>query len=800
MRSSRRTAIIARAIVLAAISTVILASDKLDRQEAGPIREFPAEPGKGGFIPPAVYLQHLHASPERILAMPQAPAAWDWRASGDVTPVRNQNPYGTCWAFGTIGCLESVLHIQNGLTRDYSEHNVVSCAKNRFYEDYGYDCDTGGNAWIAANFLSQLGSINESIDTYPGYCPGITCYDPAPYIQLNLKEFRALTGDPPITSLDEEAIKNAMIAHGPVITSMFSSWTEFHNYYSDTCLTYTGTGDPDHCVLLVGWNDTLCGGEGAWIVKNSWGTSWGDNGYFYIRYGDANIGSYSGIIPRYQFHDDREKIYYRDEFGFTYNTGWPDYTDWGMVEHTPDWSGLLHAVDFWTTSGPCNYRILVYDDFISGNLQNLLGGPYEGALDELGFYSIDLPESIDVTYNDPIYIAVRFNTPGYNFCLATDSYGPMGTNKSWASSNGSYWEAQDAGYYNFGDLTIRGRVIPECNLDIPQLDIRIFHTEIVTLGMADFRRFWVEVHNRDNLPSELFEPAPDLYPYTPDNSRGRFEIQNAQTWAALNEFGELGSSDELDSLYFDVPVGLSPPDSIAMLLQDRRCYVSYGSNTARVPTMTCGQPVLVETGYSEVSWSDPLWEIEVGLENTGFRIAYDVSATLKDGPGWLTLVDSTAEYGLIPLDVIEYGDGDTYTLDMSSYPGGPFTMTLEVECEDLCGSPYQIDIPIELELATTGDDTPPVDQVRLAQNYPNPFNPGTTIRYELPGACHVSISVYDVAGRLIRTLIDTEKGAGIHNVFWDGADSNGSPAASGIYFYRLDAEGMIITKKMVLLR
>ncbi len=801
MKTRKGFTIVAGVILLAAAATFLYASQDTGQQRTGPERPAPADIGKGGFIPPPMYMHHLHATPEKLMSMPQAPLAWDWRTSGDVTSVKNQNPYGTCWAFATIGCLESALHIQQVLTRDYSEYNVVSCADNRFYDLYGYNCNVGGNAWIAANYLSLLGAVNESTDVYPGSCPNMAgCFDATPYLQVNAREFRSITGDPPVTALDEEAIKNAVMTYGPVITSMYSSWAEFNEYDTDTCLTYSGTEDPNHSVLIVGWNDTLCGGEGAWIVKNSWGTSWGDAGYFYIKYGDAKIGSYSAVISRYRFHDDREKIYYLDEYGYNWYSGWADYTDWGMIEHIPDWSGFLYAVDIWTTSEPCNYSITIYDDFSGGNPQNILGGPYNGSLQESGFYSIDLPESIDVVCSDPIFIAVSFNTPGWQGCLPHDHFGPMETNRSWASNSGTTWEAQDQGDNNIGDLCIRGRVMPECDLGVPQLDIRIFHTETVTHGTADFKRYWVEVHNNGDVPSELFEPAPDLYPFAPDNSRGRFELQNAATWATLSEFGELDSSDELDSLYFDVYIALGSPDSIALMLQDRRCYVSYGSNIARVPNRFCGQPVLVEAGYNEVSWSDPLWEIEAGLKNTGIRIAYNVSATMKYGPGWLTLPDSTADYGLIPLDITEFGNGDTYTLDMSAYPGGPFTVTLDVEFEDVCGSPYQVEIPVELELTTTGTEIPPVDHVRLAQNYPNPFNPSTTIRYELPGDCFVRLAVYDVAGRLVHILVDEQKTAGSHDAFWNGTDRDGSAVASGIYFYRLEAAGTIITRKMALLR
>jgi len=168
-------------ILLAAASSFLFAAGDTEQQQTGPAGPVSRDIGEGGFIPPLVYMHDLHATPQQIMAMPQAPIAWDWRTSGDVTSIKNQNPYGTCWAFSTIGCLESALHIQRGLTRDYSEYNVISCADNHLYDLYGYNCNTGGNA---------------------------------------------------------------VMTYGPVITAMYSSWAEFNYYDTDTCLTYPGEDPP----------------------------------------------------------------------------------------------------------------------------------------------------------------------------------------------------------------------------------------------------------------------------------------------------------------------------------------------------------------------------------------------------------------------------------------------------------------------------------------------------------------------------------------------------------------------------
>ncbi len=103
----------------------------------------------------------------------------------------------------------------------------------------------------------------------------------------------------------------------------------------------------------------------------------------------------------------------------------------------------------------------------------------------------------------------------------------------------------------------------------------------------------------------------------------------------------------------------------------------------------------------------------------------------------------------------------------------------------------------------SGPSTPQArsGHVGLAQNYPNPFNPSTTIRYDLPEPCRVSVKIYDVAGRLVSVLKDqVAEGAGRHEVAWEGRDRSGRTVAAGVYFYRLEAGTTSETRRMVLLK
>jgi hypothetical protein len=88
----------------------------------------------------------------------------------------------------------------------------------------------------------------------------------------------------------------------------------------------------------------------------------------------------------------------------------------------------------------------------------------------------------------------------------------------------------------------------------------------------------------------------------------------------------------------------------------------------------------------------------------------------------------------------------------------------------------------------------------LEQNFPNPFNPFTTLRYDLPEDALVNITIYDMLGRKVKTLVNTTQDAGFKSVIWDATNNQGRPASAGVYLYNLQAGEFVQTKKMVLLK
>ncbi|MEK7729701.1 MAG: FlgD immunoglobulin-like domain containing protein, partial [candidate division KSB1 bacterium] len=92
------------------------------------------------------------------------------------------------------------------------------------------------------------------------------------------------------------------------------------------------------------------------------------------------------------------------------------------------------------------------------------------------------------------------------------------------------------------------------------------------------------------------------------------------------------------------------------------------------------------------------------------------------------------------------------------------------------------------------------ERFTLAQNYPNPFNPSTNIAFALPARAEVSLKIYNVSGQLVRTLMNETRAAGQHVVQWDGKNSAGQEAASGVYWYRLQSGKQALQKQMTLMR
>lgn len=218
-------------------------------------------------------------------------SVFDWRLMGGVTPVTNQGDCGSCWAFAASAGFESAYKIATGIELDISEQAVVSC------EEHSDGCE-GGWYGSAFNMFMAFGAVDES-------CMPYQADDTVPCIQDECDVLAVLQNYQPIPN-NVEVIKS-FLAIGPVTTT-FTAYDDFQSYQRG-CYYHADTEPTNHAVLIVGWDDNECNGNGAWIVKNSWGPGWGRlGGYFYIQYGAAAFGS-SSIIPFYDYRGTGEAEY-----------------------------------------------------------------------------------------------------------------------------------------------------------------------------------------------------------------------------------------------------------------------------------------------------------------------------------------------------------------------------------------------------------------------------------------------------------------------------------------------------------
>lgn len=228
------------------------------------------------------------------------PDKYNLNDNGYVSSIKNQQYGGNCWAFASLAALESCILKAAGMELDLSEENMKNLIE--LYSDYGWSMDTneGGYNNMAIGYLtSWLGPINEINDTYDDFSVLSPLMDNIMHIQnvLYLKRDN---------NTDNNAIKKAILKYGSVATGIcyYPEYLKGNSYYCYKIFDY-----PNHAVTIVGWDDTYSKDnfwgnpeiDGAWIVKNSWGESWGDDGFFYVSYCDKKLAQVGVSESGYTF-------------------------------------------------------------------------------------------------------------------------------------------------------------------------------------------------------------------------------------------------------------------------------------------------------------------------------------------------------------------------------------------------------------------------------------------------------------------------------------------------------------------
>lgn len=421
-----------------------------------------------GDVPPRIDLSHLKGDQLPLFAakgsLSSLPVSYDLRSTTYLPPVRDQGPFGTCWAFGSMGSMESTFLKRGGVSKDFSEAHLAYFA----YVDIGPEMpaftqgdpsfgndpifDQGGQVWKSTALLSRwTGAVNESDRPYQ-------------YLSPWPQELLPLSSDPVSSHLEQvlflgsdfhgPSMKSAVMDYGAVAFSMVWS-NDFYNVSTDSYYNPTGNGG-GHAVLLVGWDDHYPrgnfkldpGSDGAWLVKNSWGEGWGDKGFFWISYKEAVLRRPALFIGASS--DNFEYIYQHDPLGWVDSYGFNSDTAWfaNVFQVSGDVGGWqsLEAISLYTGGANSSYTIEVWSD---GTPENPRSGrrimtPQEGTIPMPGYHTVRLKEPPYLYDGSRFSVVVRLTTPGYLSPVPIESPEEGYSDKAKASNGQSYVSSDGA--------------------------------------------------------------------------------------------------------------------------------------------------------------------------------------------------------------------------------------------------------------------------------------------------------------------------------------------------------------------
>jgi hypothetical protein len=327
------------------------------------------------------------------------------------------------------------------LTTHYSENNLKNLA------DFDYTCCAGGDSAMSTAYLARWGTtmtdstgsaiyagpVTSASDPYNLSC---TSSPTTSQIAMHVQNvyFLPLKQSP----LDNNAIKSALMTYGGVFTGF--EWNVTAGlapsaYYNPTTAAYYDGNIADkntanHAVTIVGWDDnyskmnfsTTPPGNGAWIVKNSWGTSFGQSGYFYVSYYDLNMGYQENSVFTAEPTTNYTTNYQYDPFGMEGGVGSGNSsTAYGANVFTADSTGTLNAVSFWAPVEDTQYTAQVYvnptnsSNPTSGTLMSTISGTASNAgFSYAGYYTESLSTTVPLTKGEKFAVVVKFTTPGDN--------------------------------------------------------------------------------------------------------------------------------------------------------------------------------------------------------------------------------------------------------------------------------------------------------------------------------------------------------------------------------------------------
>ncbi|MFK5857090.1 MAG: lectin like domain-containing protein [Bacteroidota bacterium] len=430
--------------------------------------------------------------------LPQSFDLRDFNGKNFVTSVKNQQG-GTCWTFGSMAAMEGNLLITGNwiAAGDTGEPALAEYHLdwwNGYNSYYNHDLDPpfntgqglevhmGGDYRVTTSYTSRLSGTVREIDGQSYATPPVIYKESYHYYYA--REVEWYTAGPNLENI--EFIKTKVMQEGVMATCMCYDGNfidENFNHYQPR----TSSLEPNHSVSIIGWDDnhiTQAPEPGAWLVKNSWGTNWGIDGYFWISYYDKQacqnpeMGavSFQNVVRStfdtayfYDYHGWRDTLKYIDE---AFNAF--------VAKHDES----IIAVNFFTAEQNVDYTIRIYDDFNGVELENELSS-ISGNYKHSGLHTVNLADTVNITLGDDFYVYLSLSAGGFAYDRTSEVPVLLGASsrvvvpstaspeQSYFSDEGAwtdfYYYTDGSGYENTGNLCIKALAIHDSTNAIPTI-------------------------------------------------------------------------------------------------------------------------------------------------------------------------------------------------------------------------------------------------------------------------------------------------------------------------------------------
>lgn len=516
------------------------------------------ETKKNGYVPPPyeVSFQSFDEKDAILKASQQLPSSYDLRDEGFVTKVKDQDTLGTCWAFSSLGAIESRWKMLEGTSYNLSEKNMVTCS------GYEWGPDDGGNVYMATAYLNRFdGPINENQDPYDELTEDSECTVHEPPINL-VPEARYLP-----KNIDE--VKRIIKNYGAVATSMYAGEQLQYYNFNDYTWYYNGDKQADHGILIVGWDDNkviegIRGApdtKGAWIIKNSWGSSFGEDGYFYLAYKDTQVLTDNAFYPIKWDNASIDSLHYYDKLGMVTSLSYGDSDVlYGLTRFEAQQDETVKKVGTYVNNYGSVIDITIYDDFNSGQPENPIDSITDRQVLYPGYYTFDVQADITGDF----YVKVKYDVKGYKYPLPVETsisdyadpkIEDSGTN--WFSPDGEQWNALGADVGNPYDLCIRAytrKKDPTASFDTE----KNFYCISETVSFTDKSSGDIDSYHwyfgEGAQPSEATGSGPHDVTYSTTGTKTiSLKVEGANGTDSISKADHLLISDNLH-IFFDSPM------------------------------------------------------------------------------------------------------------------------------------------------------------------------------------------------------------------------------------------------------